>query len=258
MTSIPPKTVEKGLTKVERGRLNELERAIERGLKTFVEVGRALTEVRDKRLYRAQFSTFEDYCAVRWDLVRQSAYRQIDAAKVFDNLASLSPNGDKPAALLPLHEFQARALTRLDPAAQREVWSNLTVDGKQPTGDAVAQAVDAYESEHRKLTKSFQIAEQLREQRPQEYKYIRASAAPENPRSLNVIRAPATPVSTLPTSYSSKRSLADRLVIQIMRDLESVDWASTSEEDRDYMIEAFERGVRALLHAIDQLRGKPS
>ena len=43
-------------------RLAELELVIERGLKTFVEVGAALLGIRDGRLYRETHATFEDYC----------------------------------------------------------------------------------------------------------------------------------------------------------------------------------------------------
>ena len=43
------------LSAVETGRLAALEQTIERGLQTFVEVGTALLEIRDSRLYRQAF-----------------------------------------------------------------------------------------------------------------------------------------------------------------------------------------------------------
>jgi hypothetical protein len=55
-----------GLTASEKGRLDQLEEKIERGLKTFIEVGTALREIRDKRLCRQTHGTFEDYCRERW------------------------------------------------------------------------------------------------------------------------------------------------------------------------------------------------
>jgi hypothetical protein len=45
-----------GLLPAERGRLAELEQVVERGLQTFVEVGLALTEIRDSRLYRVKYA----------------------------------------------------------------------------------------------------------------------------------------------------------------------------------------------------------
>jgi hypothetical protein len=48
-------------------KLAELERVMERGLQTFVEVGKALADIRDGELYRGQgYATFEDYCQQRW------------------------------------------------------------------------------------------------------------------------------------------------------------------------------------------------
>ena len=44
---------------------HELERCevvIKQGLQTFIEVGQALMTIKEKRLYRISFKTFEDYC----------------------------------------------------------------------------------------------------------------------------------------------------------------------------------------------------
>jgi hypothetical protein len=61
-------------------RLSELETTIERGLKTFVEVGNALAEIRDSRLYRESYATFEDYCRERWGMSKRHAVSCIAAA----------------------------------------------------------------------------------------------------------------------------------------------------------------------------------
>ena len=70
---------------------------------------------RSRRLYRHTHATFEDYCRERWGMNRAHAYRLIDAATVAVNL---SPMGD----ILPTAERQARPLTVLEPAQQREAW----------------------------------------------------------------------------------------------------------------------------------------
>lgn len=108
------------LTQREATALDRCEIVIERGIKTFVEVGNALLEIRDKKLYRTTYGTFEDYCAQRWQLDRKYAYRIMDSARVHAALdagetdasadSGLSPIGDKPA-----NEAQARPLTRLLP-----------------------------------------------------------------------------------------------------------------------------------------------
>ena len=71
----------------------------------------ALLEIRDSRLYRQQFPTFEAYCRERWGMVRQQANRLIQAAEVAENL--------EPIGSIPKTESQARPLTRLEPEVQR-------------------------------------------------------------------------------------------------------------------------------------------
>lgn len=62
--------------------LADLEAVIKRGLKSFVEVGNALREIRDGRLYKALYSTFEEYCQERWGITRNRAYEQIRASEI--------------------------------------------------------------------------------------------------------------------------------------------------------------------------------
>jgi hypothetical protein len=114
----------------EVARLAELEGVIERGLQTFIEVGRALLEIRDSRLYRENYSTFEAYCRERWGMSRAHAYRQIEAAQVAE---MMSPIGDIP------NEAQARALAPLkdDEETLIKVWRLANVE----TGGNVTAAV---------------------------------------------------------------------------------------------------------------------
>ena len=60
--------------------LDKLEEVIDRGLKTFYEVGEALLMIRDNRLYRVTYATFEEYCQERWQMTRQHVNRLIGAA----------------------------------------------------------------------------------------------------------------------------------------------------------------------------------
>jgi ParB family chromosome partitioning protein len=117
----------------EAQRLMALETTIERGLYTFVEVGNALLEIRDSRLYRTTHGTFEDYCRERWGMKRSYAYELIDAAGVVGNLSGIP---DKPSAV-----SHARPLTRLEPEAQRIVWQQA-VD-TAPNGKVTAAHVQS-------------------------------------------------------------------------------------------------------------------
>jgi hypothetical protein len=112
--------------------LAENEAVIEAGLATFVEVGRALMEIRDGRQYRsAGWSDFDTYCRERWGMARAHAYRMIEASEV---VSELSPIGDK----LPTSESQARELAPLrdDPEAMAEVMDEVTTEAEQ-TGTKV-------------------------------------------------------------------------------------------------------------------------
>jgi hypothetical protein len=87
------------LALLEHKRLDELEAIIERGVQTFVEVGEALMEIRDSRLYKQTHPSFESYLRERWKMSRPRGYQLIDAAK-------LSTTVDTPVE----NERQARAL----------------------------------------------------------------------------------------------------------------------------------------------------
>lgn len=101
-------------------RLCTCERVIERGLNTFVEVGNALLEIRDNRLYRANYSTFEEYCQTRWSFTKQRAYQLMDAAEVIDSLEKSTI-----VDFLPRTETQARPLTALKPDDQITAWQRV-------------------------------------------------------------------------------------------------------------------------------------
>ena len=62
------------LTKTETARLADMERVIETGMHTFIEVGTALVAIRDERLYKASHTTFEAYCKERWGMSRIHAH----------------------------------------------------------------------------------------------------------------------------------------------------------------------------------------
>ncbi len=121
---------------------HELERCevvIKQGLQTFIEVGQALMTIKEKRLYRISFKTFEDYCTHKWGMVQQSATRLIRAYETVTNLQS-EPIG----SLLPQSESQIRPLTSLEPEIQKEVWKEVvkqSEETKQPITAAKVQTV---------------------------------------------------------------------------------------------------------------------
>jgi hypothetical protein len=123
------------LTPAETTDLARLERRIEAGIAIFDSVGRALAEVRDRRLYRATHRDFEAYCQERWSFTRQRAAQLIGAAAVATNV---STTGLQP----PATERQARPLAGLAAEAQAAAWAKAqeAAGTAQPAGKDVERA----------------------------------------------------------------------------------------------------------------------
>lgn len=122
-------------------RLAELEQTIERGLSTFVEVGQALIEIRDNRLYRDSHETFQSYLSQRWRMSRGRAYQLMDGAVVsglVDALVSttvdIRPTERAAREMAPLLREEAGLIP--------EVWEESVrrSDG-QPTAETVREVV---------------------------------------------------------------------------------------------------------------------
>lgn len=129
------------LSPTENDELKDCERVIKRGWGTFVEVGRALSTIRDKQLYRADHKTFEAYCRQRWQYGRSYAYRLIGAAEVVDDL---SPIGDK--RFLPINEAQIRPLIPLSESDRQEAWKQ-TLERREKKKPITARLVKSVVAE---------------------------------------------------------------------------------------------------------------
>jgi len=123
---------------------HELERCevvIKQGLNTFIEVGEALFLIRDKRLYRKEFKTFEDYCQQKWSMPRRHVNRMIAASETIINLGPMGP-------ILPESERQARPLVGLEKDVQIAVWNDVVhesiIDNKKITAKMVEQKAGQY------------------------------------------------------------------------------------------------------------------
>lgn len=135
-TPVTASEVETGLTPAEKRHFGALERKIEAGMQTFREVGTALLEIRDTRLYRETHTSFEVYCAERWDLDKNRAYQFIGAAEVSKAL------GD-PSDLT--NEAQARELVPImheDPKALQAIWSQVQASNQPVTASLIRQIKD--------------------------------------------------------------------------------------------------------------------
>jgi len=133
-TTVIPEVVEE-LNEDELKERHQLELKVERA---FVEAGKALRALRDKRLYRNTHKTFEEYCRDRFGFNRMAAHFKIAAAIVFENLYT---NGIQT---LPNSERQIRELATLESDEQCEVWQQAVeaAGGKVPSGRIVKTIVE--------------------------------------------------------------------------------------------------------------------
>ena len=130
--------------------LAEREKIVEAGLKTSLEVGSAIKEIRDYKdgvLFKASYGSIEDYCRKRWGIGQSQAYRLINHAEVLATLkAQLSPNGRETLLSMPSNERQVRPLTKLKNAEdQAKAWQAAveSLNGERMTANIVDKAVRA-------------------------------------------------------------------------------------------------------------------
>jgi hypothetical protein len=93
--------------------------------------GKALIEIRDRKLYRAEFGTFKEYVSQKWEMHWTRAYQLCDAATVVENLKS------RQLSTMPRSESQTRVLSKLEPAQQAEAW-----EAAVQSGDTTAKGIE--------------------------------------------------------------------------------------------------------------------
>jgi hypothetical protein len=122
------------LTRGERSDLRAAEEIIEQGIGTFIEVGEALLEIRNRRLYRDSHDTFEAYCRERWGFSDSRARQLVGAAETVTTVTV----ENLPA---PSSERVARELASLPEPEQREAWSEAVEQNGRPTAAQVREIV---------------------------------------------------------------------------------------------------------------------
>ncbi|WP_375512235.1 hypothetical protein [uncultured Nostoc sp.] len=159
------------LTEQEISDRLHLERKVERA---FFEAGKALAELRDRKLYRSTHKTFEEYCKDRFGYTRIAASYKIAAATVMDNLLTNGLQKEEIATdelqtpkmltnglqILPNNERQVRPLVSLEPEVQREAWQKAVEEagGKVPSGRIVKNVVQRI-IERTRVPNTYQLGE---------------------------------------------------------------------------------------------------
>ena len=116
-------------TRAAAPRLEDLEAIIDAGLTSFAQVGKALATIKAKRLFAAQYETWEDYLLNRWKITADYANRLVAAADVALELV-------RAGLPEPTRASHARTLATI-PAEQRvEVWTDA-LDAAQGNPEAI-------------------------------------------------------------------------------------------------------------------------
>ena len=102
------------ITLQESKDLIRLEQEVELGRHSWIAAGKALIEIRDRELYRADFLGFWDYCAGRWGWKQRNAKYILESYRAY-----LETEGVQNFA--PQSASQARALSKVEPEKRDEV-----------------------------------------------------------------------------------------------------------------------------------------
>lgn len=187
------------LTIQEQSELEHHEEVIRQGLQSFLAVGEALMDINTRRLYRAGYATFQDYCRDRWGIGRERAYQLMGAAEVVANLSTIVDT-------TPANESQARPLTALPAADQPGAWQEAlqTAPGGKVTGAHVQQVVD------RKLGKESKSAPAT-PARPSPPPTV-APAAPAAPTPISPVVLTPLPATPIPAPVATVAAVDPRLL----------------------------------------------
>jgi hypothetical protein len=110
-----------------------IQRHLDAPKSNFREAGKLLMQIRDNKLYREIYGTFEEYCKEKWGFTKSRANQLISASEVADNLTTV--------VVKEIPERQLRPLTRIkDPAEQREVYQKAVETA--PEGKITAKHIE--------------------------------------------------------------------------------------------------------------------
>ncbi len=207
------------LSEDEQRDLAWYEIVIEESLAKFYDVGQALKEIHDGRLYRTGGATWESYCVERWGFCRRHADNLIKAARIVSSVRA-SQSGASGSGPLPGSERVARALGKAPKEQQAAVWDALVTaapDGEQPTAAAIEQLLADGFADLSPENQLELLAEQAAERR-EKVRHLEKpdeQTARENRTSKHLLKA-ANAATHLPEHYESWR----QRLAELRRDFE--------------------------------------
>jgi hypothetical protein len=121
------------LSPTERKQFAKLRHEIQEGLSEmhsrFVQVGKALLEIREKKLFRGKYKNFIEFCEEEFNIAKTRAYELAGAAEIMRDFSAVAE-----FSTVPTNERQMRPLTALKEPEQRKVaWQKaLSLAGDKP------------------------------------------------------------------------------------------------------------------------------
>jgi hypothetical protein len=147
-TNSSPQSLKSSAQK-RKERLQELEVLIHGSR---LRTGEALVEIRDDRLYRDEYSSFDAYCKERWGHNRAWADRLISSVKSIADLEKKADEQSDPiGSTFPLNESQTRALRGLTPDQQIQVMREVSTSGKKVTAALITDYAKKYKQPQQEL-----------------------------------------------------------------------------------------------------------
>lgn len=131
-------TLQNKLTPEEAAIYAECKRVVADGMAEFVKIGNALLTISDKRLYREEYSTFEEFCQAEYEISASRAYRLCAGAETVKVL----PNGQQSQVK---NERQARELSKAAPEQREEVLEEAA-SAEPVTAKAIRKAIQRRQS----------------------------------------------------------------------------------------------------------------
>jgi DNA modification methylase len=124
-------------TQTEEKRYHELKN---RCKAAWIDFANAIIEIRDSKLYRVEYNTFEDFCNSELAVSVRYAQMLTASAEVVANITNANN-----CSHLPQTESQTRPLTRLEPELQPIVWADVVENNEEITAKKVEQTISDYE-----------------------------------------------------------------------------------------------------------------
>jgi hypothetical protein len=181
--------VSTALTKNESLAYGDLKLVIRDGAETFMRVGAALTQVRDKRLYREEYGTFEEFCQAEYGWTRQRAAQLIGASEVVESLSTTVDT-------LPTNEAQARELAPVPAEKRAEVWEKAVESapkGKKPTAKDVRRAAAPHKPKRSETATPLAFRSWAQSRAIEAREIIASLPASDRQRAVDLVEQPGIP-----------------------------------------------------------------